>query len=359
MTERPYRVVQWATGAMGKAALRTMLDHPSTEVVGAYVYGSSKVGRDVGDIAGRPATGVLATDDVEEILALRPDVVVHAARIGAYGSHDDDVVRLLESGANVLSINGYTDPHARPGERLERLQRAGETGGASVMGVGLNPGFVAEQVAVMATAVCASLEHVEVVESADARELRDPRYLFDTLGFGAEMDAVDPNDPSWGPAGALNGMYEEVLAAMAHHLGLELERVETDHACHPALTDLDLHAGTVRAGTVGHTRWRWHGVVGGRRRLTMSIHWFVETAHLDAPDPPLWRVHVTGHPGLRMSIDLEKHPDDRSRMGAEQYAVAGQVINAIPHVVAAAPGVTVRPALTPARGAGAIDLSAR
>ena len=56
-----YRVIQWATGAMGTAILRTMLDHPGIEVVGTYVYGEAKAGRDIGDLARRDATGVLVT----------------------------------------------------------------------------------------------------------------------------------------------------------------------------------------------------------------------------------------------------------------------------------------------------------
>ncbi|SKB05332.1 NAD(P)H-dependent amine dehydrogenase family protein [Aeromicrobium choanae] len=344
-----HRVVQWATGAMGTAILRTMLDHPGIEVVGTYVYGERKAGRDVGDLARRDATGVLATSDVDEILALDADVVVHAGRIGPYGAHDDEIVALLESGKNVLSINGYTDPFVHPGERLDRLRAAAERGGVTLMGVGLNPGFIGEQVAVLATGVCASVDHIEVVEMADARLVQDPDYLFGSLGFGAPLDAHDPNDPSWGPVGALNGMYEEVLGAMAHHLGMTVDEVVSDHVCHPAGSDLEVSAGVIREGTVGHTNWRWHAMVGGRRRLTMSIHWFVETAHLPEPEPPLWRVNITGHPGVRIAMELEKHPDDRSRMGAEQYAVAGQVINAVPHVVAAPPGLAIRPVATPAR----------
>ncbi len=344
-----YRVVQWATGAMGTAVLRSMLDHPGTEVVGAYVYGERKVGLDVGDLARRPATGVLATNDAAEILALDADVVVHAGRLGPYGAHDDDIVALLESGKNVISINGYTDPLAHPGPRLDRLQAACERGGTSLMGAGLNPGFIGEQAAVVATGLCASVEHVEVVEAADARVLQDPEYFFNALGFGAAMDDHDPNDPSWGPVSALGGMYEEVLGQMAHQLGMTVDEIVTDHVCHPAVEDITASAGVVPAGTVGHTNWRWHAIVGGERRLTMSIHWFVETAHLDDPEPPLWKVNVTGHPGVRVSIELEKHRDDRSRMGAEQYAVAAQVINAIPYVVHAEPGVMIRPVATPAR----------
>ena len=59
-----YRVIQWATGAMGKTCLRAVIDHPAMELVGLYVYGDDKVGRDAGDIARRPPTGIIATRDV-------------------------------------------------------------------------------------------------------------------------------------------------------------------------------------------------------------------------------------------------------------------------------------------------------
>jgi hypothetical protein len=344
-----YRVVQWATGAMGKAVLRTIIDHPGVELAGVYVYSDAKAGRDAGELAGRPPTGVLATSDVEEILALDADVVVHAGRIGPYGSHDEELARILAAGKNVITINGYSHPAYWPAARTERLRAACAAGGSTLLGAGLNPGFIAEQIATVATGVCASVDHIQITEAADASEVRDPAYLFGTLGFGVDPAACDPNDPSWGPAVSLNGMYEETLAAVACRLGLTLDRVETDHVLHPATADIDLPAGVVRAGTVSHANWRWHAIAGGRRRLTMSIHWYVETSHLDDPHPPLWAVEVTGHPGIKIAVDLVKHPDDKSRMSAEQYAVAGQVINAIPHVVAAAPGLLTRPVATPAR----------
>ncbi|TVZ02565.1 hypothetical protein EAS64_27705 [Trebonia kvetii] len=344
-----YRVVQWATGAMGKAVLRTVIDHPGTELVGVYTYSDRKAGRDAGELAGRPATGVLATNDVAEILALDADVVVHAGRIGPYGSHDADFIRLLESGKNVITINGYSHPAHWSGDSTERLRAACDTGGTTLMAAGLNPGFIAEQIATVATGVCASVEHIEITEAADATEVRDPAYLFGALGFGAAPAAFDPNDATQGPAVFLNGMYTETLAAVALRMGMDLERVETEHVVHPATADIELHAGVIREGTVSHTNWRWHGIAGCKRRLTMSIHWYAETAHLDDPHPPLWTVKVTGHPGIEIAVRVVKHPDDRSRMGAEQYAVAGQVINAIPYVVAAKPGLLTRPVATPAR----------
>ena len=65
-----YRVVQWATGGMGRNVLRAIIDHPALDLVGVYVYGRDKVGRDAGELARRPATGVVATNDRAHILAL-------------------------------------------------------------------------------------------------------------------------------------------------------------------------------------------------------------------------------------------------------------------------------------------------
>jgi hypothetical protein len=86
-----------------------------------------------------------------------------------------------------------------------------------------------------------------------------------------------------------------------------------------------------------------------QRRLTLSIHWYVESSHLEQPDPPLWQVRMTGHPGARVSVELDKHPDDTTKMTSEQYAVGAEVVNTFPHLMAAPPGVAMRPVVTPVR----------
>ncbi|MCL4716782.1 MAG: hypothetical protein KJZ75_17870 [Hyphomonadaceae bacterium] len=345
-----YRVIQWATGAMGKTCLKAIIDHPGVDLAGLFVYGAGKVGKDAGEIARRGPTGVIATNNVEDILALDADVVVHAGRLAPpYGSHDREIIRLLESGKNVISINGYSHTRHWRGERLSALEAACAKGGASLMNAGLNPGFIAEQIAVVATGVCSELDRIEVVESVSGREIMQPEYAFGALGFGADPAANDPNDENWGPASALNGMYEEVVAAVADRLGMRLERIERDHRAYAAAEDLHVNAGVVPKGTISHLNWKWHGHVDGARKITHSIHWYMETAHLGEAAPPLWRVNIEGKPGLRIAVDLEKRPSEKERTSAEQFAVAGAVINAIPIVCAAPPGVISRPIATPFR----------
>ena len=346
-----YRVIQWATGAMGKTCLRALIDHPAMELVGLYVYGDDKAGRDAGDIARRAPTGVIATRDVDEILALDADVVIHCARLAPpYGSHDAEILKLLAAGKNVISINGYSRPQHWTGARRAALEAACAAGGTTLMAAGLNPGFAGEQLAVVASGVCSELDRIEVVESVDCRAVHNPDYVFKILGFGDDPAAVNPNDPDWGPASSLNGMYAEVLSAMAEHLGLDLDRIDTEHRVFPASEDLTIAAGPIAKGGISHVNWRWIGFVSGAPTLVMSIHWYMETAHLEDPHPPLWRIRIEGQPGVRLSVDMDKRPGDPTPTSAEQLGVAGTVINAIPIVCAAAPGLMTRPPATPFRG---------
>ena len=106
-----YRVIQWATGAMGKTCLRAVIDHPELELAGLFVYSKSKQGCDAGEIAGREPTGVIATRCVDEILDIDADVVIHAPRIQfPYSAHNEDICRLLASGKNLITINGHSFP---------------------------------------------------------------------------------------------------------------------------------------------------------------------------------------------------------------------------------------------------------
>ena len=103
-----YRVVQWATGSMGRTSLRRIIDHPDLELAGVYVYDPRKAGRDAGELVKRAETGIRATDRIEDILALQPDVVIHTPRLtDPYAAQNDPVIRLLGAGINVISTAGF------------------------------------------------------------------------------------------------------------------------------------------------------------------------------------------------------------------------------------------------------------
>ncbi len=339
-----YKVIQWATGSMGKTCLRAIIDHPSMELAGLFVYSPGKVGLDAGEIARRDTTSIIATDNIEDILQLDADIVLHTAQIQApYSFHNGDICRLLASGKNVISINGHSYPQYWGDDYSAPILEACQRGNSSLFGCGLDPGFVAEKIATIATGVCLELDHIEITEVVECNVMQNPAYVFDTLGFGTPCDELDPNDVDWEPAQILNGMYAEVVAHLVERLGFKLEAVETDHVIYPASGDIRMAAGVIKQGTVSHANWRWHGIVGGRCLVTQSIHWIMETAHLADPNHTTWTVRVKGLPSMDITMDLKNPVDHQFKTTPEQYGVAGSLINAIPAVVAAPPGIRELP----------------
>lgn len=100
------RVVQWATGSVGVAAIKGVLEHPELELVGCWVYSEAKSGVDVGEIIGTPPLGVITTNSVDEILALDADAVIYAPLMPSV----DEVAALLHSGKNVVTPLGWVLP---------------------------------------------------------------------------------------------------------------------------------------------------------------------------------------------------------------------------------------------------------
>jgi 2,4-diaminopentanoate dehydrogenase len=341
-----YRVIQWATGAIGKTTLRGVLDAPDLDLVGLYVYGDRKAGRDAGDIARRPTTGVLATRDVEEILALDADVVIHAPRLQIpYERHDEDICRLLRSGKNVISTAGNHYPRAHGADRERRFLEAAEEGNATLYGVGVSPGVIGERIALALSGVCVELDRLEIEEVLDASRVPDPDFVFTVMGMGSDPSTVDLVD---GDLAVLYGkLYAETLRFVADRMGVRYDRIEPDHRLTLATRDLEVAAGVIRAGTVAATTWRWHGIVDGRPFATLSIGWTMDPTLPEFAGHDHWTIRMSGKPGLVLTLNLVEPDDPTSRTTAAQFVTAGPVLRAIPAVVAAPPGIFEPPVFAP------------
>ncbi|MBR9986616.1 MAG: hypothetical protein KFF68_11955 [Desulfosarcina sp.] len=344
-----YRVIQWATGSMGKTCLRAVIDHPDLELVGLYVYNEKKAGRDAGDIAVRNKTGVLATRSMSEILALDADAVIHTPRIQfPYASHNEDICRLLASGKNLVSINGHCYPAAHGQAYAAPFEKACQQGGASLFGTGLNPGFVAEKIAAAATGACLDIDHIDIKENFDVTGVPEHDYVFNVLGFGSDPASFGLSDT--GPVAELmDGMYREVVALMAKRLFLDLEGVVSDHRVEPAAEPITARAGIIPAGTVAATHWCWHGMVAGKRLITLRVSWVMGTRPTDGKAADHWKIMIRGRPGIDIAMNLVEPHNTGVKTKSEQYAVAASVINSIPEVCAAPPGIYEPPLFAPFR----------
>src|SRR5438270_13298945 len=96
------RVIQWATGGVGRAAIEGVLNHPDLELVGCWVHSADKSGRDVGELIGASVIGVAATNDVDALLATDADCVIYAPMLADHAV----VERILRSGKNLVTPVG-------------------------------------------------------------------------------------------------------------------------------------------------------------------------------------------------------------------------------------------------------------
>lgn len=335
-----YRVICWGTGSIGKTCLRQVIDHPDLQLVGLRVYSERKAGKDAGEIARRPPTGVIATTDVRRILDTEADLVIHTPRIQTpLEFHDADLVALLESGKNVITTVGHHHPAAHGPARREMFERACLKAGTTLHGAGVNPGFIVERLLLTATGICTQVDSAWARETVECSKMREPGFVFDVMGMGSPPGKLDLRN------GALARLYDqhflEVMVAFADGLGILYDRVEPDHRVVTTPKDLHVVAGVIPAGTVAATEWRWHGIVEGRRFFTLSINWIMDwdlDGYRDGSREH-WQLGVSGKPGVNISMGLVEPDEPGVKTMAVQYATAAPVIRAIPDVCAAPPGI--------------------
>ncbi|HRP09890.1 MAG TPA: hypothetical protein PLK37_02535 [Terricaulis sp.] len=332
-----YRVIQWATGSMGRTSLRRIIDHPDLELVGVYVYSEKKAGLDAGQIAKRPDTGIIATASIEDILALDADIVIHTPRITLpYEKLNTDVTRLLASGKNVISTAGFHYPEAHAADYATPLREACLKGKSTLAGLGVNPGGLVERLVMAATGFCAQLDHIDVREMVDASAMTSPEFVFGMMGFGKDPAKEDITK---GPLAALySKLFGEIFAFVGHAMGTRIAHFAPLHELTLAPHDLAIGAGVVSKGTVAATRWRWRADYGNGVGFTLSILWTASPALHGGETGGHWQVDIKGRPNISMSLDIHEGDPAVPPSRALTDATVAAALRGIPDVCAAAPG---------------------
>ena len=124
-----YKVIQWTTGHVGREAVKVIMRHPELELVGCYAWSKDKAGKDVGELCGIDPTGVIATGDIEHLLAMDADCVCYMPTFPDI----DEVERILLAGKNVVS-SYFINARSWGPEVQGRLIKAAEEGGVSLFG---------------------------------------------------------------------------------------------------------------------------------------------------------------------------------------------------------------------------------
>jgi len=328
---RTYRVVQWATGNIGRRSLRAVIEHPNLELVGLYVYSDTKAGRDAGELCGVGPTGVVATRDVDDILALDADCILYMA-----DRADIDVLcRLLESGANVIATRSeFHRPDSLDPAVRERIEAACQRGSSTLHSTGSSPGFITEALPLVLASIQRHLDRLTINEYADMSSRNSPEMIFGLMGFGRDPATFDRRRWNHGAAS-----FGPSLGVVADALSLPLDSVEVTGEVAAARRTVVIAAGTIEAGTVAGQRMIISGMRRGQPLLRFSATWYCATDLEPAWDlrETGWRVTVEGDVPLEIDI--------RFPVPAEEWAAtspgitAHRPVNAVPYVCAAEPGI--------------------
>ena len=331
------RVIQWATGSVGRHAVRAVHAHPDLELVGAYVYSADKAGRDVGDICDIGPIGVTARGDRDAILDLDADCVLYMPQgeMNPTGALDD-ICALLASGTNVVStaVTAFIYPRSCGPEVVDRLEAACAQGRTSFHGTGIEPGWAAEVLPLTMSGLFAHIDSLVVQELMDYSTYDSAPMLFDIMGFGKRPDEPVPMaDPA-----ALGATFRAPLMLLADGLGAQID--EFEHHREVALADrpIDVTAGRVEPGTVSAQRFGFSAIVGGRRALT--IEHITRLGDDQAPDWPTgrgWKVTVEGQPSMMLESHIATHGEDETDQGC--LGTAMHAVHAVAPVCAADPGI--------------------
>ena len=256
------RVVQWTTGNVGKQSVAAIAANPGLELVGCYAWSPDKVGRDVGELCGMATLGVTATDDVDALLALRPDCVVYNPMWPSI----DELVRILGAGVNVVTTAAFINGR-RLGPDRKRLVDACERGGSSLFGTGISPGW-AELLGIVLAGISSRIDKITISEAAHTA-LYDSPDTERPAGFGRPID--DPELQKMTAEGT--AVFGEAVAMVADALGVELDEIvcKAEHA--KTTTDLDLGSWRIAAGCVAGVAASWQGRVGGRTIVELNVRW--------------------------------------------------------------------------------------
>jgi 2,4-diaminopentanoate dehydrogenase len=337
------RVVQFSTGHVGQHSLAAIIARPGLELVGVHASSPSKIGRDAAELCGLDQpTEVIATDDVDALVALKADCVVYTSQAetrpeAAVG----ELAKFLAAGTNVVGTSLVWlvyPPHADAWLR-EPLEAACSAGDTTMYVNGIDPGFSGDLLPLAALSLVERAEDILVQEICDYGSYDDAAFTGASFGFGVTPDQV----PMLFLPGVIASIWGGPVRLLADQLGVTVDELRERHDTWVATERIDCPMMTVEPGQVAAVRFAVEGIIDGRPAIVMEhVNRLTDAAAPDWPTAPggrpgVHRVVVTGNPGVEINTHVGGGGLDHNVAGV--VATAAKAVNAIPAVCAAAPGL--------------------
>jgi 4-hydroxy-tetrahydrodipicolinate reductase len=314
------KIVQFGVGPIGATLVEYTLRKKGIKLVGAVDIDKNKVGKDLGELTVGKHLGLQISDNADRLLArVRPDVVLHST-----GSYLKDVmpqlVKIMDAGADVISTcEELAYPFLKHPDISKQLDKRARKNGVTVLGTGVNPGFVMDSLVITSTGVCQEVKKIRSNRIQDASLRRIPFQK--KIGAGLSPDQFKAKVAE----GTIKHVgFPESIAMIASALGWKLDRIEEQiepKIAQKAVTSDYTRVEPGQVAGVDQTAW---GIVGGERVITLNLQ-----AYLGCPEPRE-EIVIEGQPPISLTIKGGVHGD---------IATAAVVVNCIPRVINAQPGL--------------------
>lgn len=326
------KVIQWATGNVGTRSLRAVIEHQDMELVGLWVSSPDKVGQDAGHLCGLPATGILATHDVDQLIAVQADAVLYMRQ----GTDMDELCRLLASGKNIITTRSdFHHPAMMDPANRAQIETACRQGGTSIYSTGSSPGFITEAMILPLLSLQRRLDCLIIDEYADMISRDSPALLFDVMGFGGPLGSFDQRKIDH-----VRDNFAASLAQIAAAAGIEIDEWTAKGELAAASKRIEIAAGVIEKDMVAAQRITVSALRGGKPIISFRANWYV-SKDIDQPDWHLrdsgWRVQVQGDTPLDMGISFPVSREDYPAF--TPGLTAHRAVNAVFAVCAAPAGI--------------------
>jgi len=324
--KKTIRVLQWGLGAMGSGMARLTLEKPGLEIVAAIDSFPEYVGKDLGQVLGvGKDLGVIVTDQPETVLD-RDEVDIVIIATTSWVAHQmPDLRKIINAGINVISIaEEMSDAEAQNPELAQELDQLAKQQGVTVLGTGVNPGYVLDLLVIALTGGCHSVDRIEASRVNDLSPYGPT--VMETQGVGTTPEVFRQGVADGTIVGHVG--FPESIRMISEALGLGVDRIEEHRE--PIVSNVFRETPHVKVEP-GMVAGCAHTGIGyrGDKEVIRLIHPQQIHPQLEDQDTGDY-IHIYGVPEIDMAIKPEI---------AGGIATMGIAVNMVPHVVAASPGL--------------------
>jgi 4-hydroxy-tetrahydrodipicolinate reductase len=320
---RKLRVILYGVGAVGSLIAKFLLEKEGVEIVGAVDIAKNKVGKDLGEVLSiERKLGIKVSADADALFSkIKADIAIHTTSSFLKDTFPQ-IASIIKYGVKVISTcEELTYPYYTEPKLAKELDTLAKKHNATVLGTGINPGFLMDTLVITLTAVCQKIEKIEAarVMNAATRRLSFQRKIGAGLTVEEFRQKIE-NKQITGHVGL-----EESIAIIADALAWKLEKIVVE-SVEPVIAKKSVRSNDIKvnAGEVAGLRQKARGVMKNKEVITLDFQAYIGAREeYDA-------ITIDGVPSVNQKIQPCVHGD---------IGTIAMVVNSIPKVIKASPGL--------------------